>query len=1065
MKLYIVTMIAVALLLLITFSPSITAQVQQQWVKTYNGPGINKTDNANATCTDASGNVYITGGISGLGEEIHYATIKYNNQGAVQWIAEYSDPVFYQSAASAITVDASGNVYVTGSSGTGLGQLNNFLTIKYNSSGVQQWTARYAGPENNDYAVALKVDDSGNVYVTGESYTISGFYDIAIVKYNSNGVQQWAQTWNGPGNYQDNPSALALDNSDNIYITGYTIDANTTSYVTVSFNSSGQFRWASLYNPQDNYTSIANAIIVDHQGFVYVTGRSHGLVNQYYSIATIKYDPSNGDSIWVRRSGGTASSVIWGYGIAVDSDNHIYVSGAVNDPSLQNWEIGVIKYNSSGDQIWSSAYGDIYRQVTYGEKLALDSLGNAYIQGYSAITAFSPEDYMTAKFDSNGVFQWINYYNGPGDDRDVSYDIAVDNAGNSFVTGFSYAGHTSGATDYATIKYNPGGTQLWAARYNNHINGDDIAADMKIDKSGNIYVTGTSQQQSEGSDIFLIKYNYNNDSLWAKKWDGPADNLDRANAIDIDSSGNVYVAGSSWYPDAEHNQFVTLKYDSAGILQWTALYPGEGGGGILNAAYSVATDQSGNVYVFGLEAYFNQFSGHYLLIKYDINGNEIWTRAGTTNTFGNNAVKVVTDGNGYIYITSRYLHDICTIKYNSGGNLIWTATYDASGNDDGPADLFVDGSGNVYVTGTSMQNSSLESYDYVTIKYNSAGVQQWVKTYNGPGDNYDGANAISVDADGNVFVTGVSNENGSDYDYATIKYSSSGNELWVNRFSGSGNSMNFGTSVKSVNNGNVYVAGGTGISQQMNFGFIGIDAGGTQQWETEYNADADSLYTHPILAVDNDGSFYVAGSTFGSGTDYDFVLIKYAVTIPVELTAFTGSAVDNNIQLNWSTSTETNNRGFELQRRTAAENMWSDIGFITGSGTTTKPHNYSFIDKNLPEGKYQYRLRQIDFDGTFEYPGMVETEIVLPEVFALSQNFPDPFNPVTTINYSLSNDVKVSLKIYNILGKEIMTLVDENEKAGFHSIKFNGSNLPSGVYIYRLNSGINTLSKKMILLK
>ncbi|HSD62352.1 MAG TPA: SBBP repeat-containing protein [Ignavibacteriaceae bacterium] len=1057
MKLNIVTMI-----LLVSFCLPLSAQ-QLQWIREYNGPGINKTDFANATCTDALGNVYVTGGASGYGEEVHYATIKYNNQGVMQWIAEYSDSIYFQSSASAITVDGSGNVYVTGSSGTGLGQFNNFVTVKYNSSGEQQWMARYAGPQNNDYAVALKVDGSGNVYVTGESYSVSTFYDIAIVKYNSNGVQQWAETWNGPGSYQDSPSGLALDNSGNVYVTGYTIDGNTTCYATVSFSSSGNFRWASVYNPQDNYTSIANAIVVDNQGFVYITGRSHGLINQYYTMATIKYDPSSGDSLWVKRYSAAINSQNWGYGIAVDDNNNIYVSGAVSEPGNQPWGIGVIKYNPSGDQLWASVYTDPNRQVTYGEKIALDSNGNSYIQGYSSLTPFDPEDYLTAKFDVNGVFQWIKYYNGPGNDRDVSFDIAVDNDGNSFVTGFSYAGHTSGITDYATIKYNIDGVQQWTARYNNYINGDDFVSDMKIDKSGNVYVIGTSQQQSDGSDIFVIKYNYNGDSLWAKMWDGPSDNLDRANAVDIDSSGNVYIAGASWDPDAEHNQWVTLKYDSAGNFQWSELYPGPGGGGILNAAYSVATDQSGNVYVFGLEAYSNQFTGHYLLIKYDPDGNQLWTRAGNTNSFGNNAVKVVTDGNGFVYITSRYGSDIYTIKYSSSGNLQWTATYDGSGNDDNPADLFVDNNGNVYVTGTSMQSSSETSYNYVTVKYNSSGAQQWVKIYNGPGNNFDGANAISVDTDGNVFVTGISNENTSEYDYATIKYSSSGNELWVNRF-GSGNSLNFGTSVKTYG-GNIYIAGGTSSAPHMNFGLLGLDAGGTQQWTTEYNSDDDSLFTRPLLSFDNDGSFYVAGSTHESGTDYSFVLIKYAVTVPVELTSFNARAVDNTVQLSWSTATETNNRGFEVQRNAVSENKWIDAGFVAGNGTATKGHNYSFVDKNLPAGKYQYRLKQIDLNGSFEYMGTVETEIIQSLVFSLSQNYPDPFNPATTINYSLSNDGKVSLKVYDILGKEISTLVNENQKAGFHSVKFNGSNLPSGVYIYRLNSGINYLTRKMIMLK
>jgi hypothetical protein len=278
--------------------------------------------------------------------------------------------------------------------------------------------------------------------------------------------------------------------------------------------------------------------------------------------------------------------------------------------------------------------------------------------------------------------------------------------------------------------------------------------------------------------------------------------------------------------------------------------------------------------------------------------------------------------------------------------------------------------------------------------------------------------------------------------------------------------MNFGTSVKTDQNGYVYVIGGTGTSPSLNFGLQVLSPDVIQQWSAEYNALDDSLYTRPLISIGIDGGIYIAGSTHESGTDYRFALIKYAVTVPVELTSFTAASNNNDMLLNWSTVTETNNRGFEIQRAAASSSYgWKDIGFVEGNGTTTSPHNYSFIDKNISAGKYQYRLKQINLDGSFEYSNIIEAEILLPAVFALSQNFPDPFNPATTINYSLSNDGLVTLKVYDVLGKEVTTLVNENQKAGLHSINFNAVNLPSGVYIYRLFSGKNTFSKKMILLK
>jgi photosystem II stability/assembly factor-like uncharacterized protein len=197
--------------------------------------------------------------------------------------------------------------------------------------------------------------------------------------------------------------------------------------------------------------------------------------------------------------------------------------------------------------------------------------------------------------------------------------------------------------------------------------------------------------------------------------------------------------------------------------------------------------------------------------------------------------------------------------------------------------------------------------------------------------------------------------------------------------------------------------------------------------------------------------------------------------VPVEFTSFTVSVLQNEkaVQLNWATATETNNSGFQVERRKTLEarsEEWENIGFVNGNGTTTEPQTYSFVDENLSAGKYQYRLKQIDFDGTFEYSNIIETEILTPAKFSLEQNYPNPFNPSTDIQYSLASRQFVSLKIFNSLGEEVETLVNEYQEAGIHSKLFilNSSTdggLPSGVYYYQLKAGDIIQTKKMIILK
>jgi hypothetical protein len=185
--------------------------------------------------------------------------------------------------------------------------------------------------------------------------------------------------------------------------------------------------------------------------------------------------------------------------------------------------------------------------------------------------------------------------------------------------------------------------------------------------------------------------------------------------------------------------------------------------------------------------------------------------------------------------------------------------------------------------------------------------------------------------------------------------------------------------------------------------------------------------------------------------------------VPVELTSFTASVTGSNVELRWTTATELNNRGFEVEKR--LNNNWQVIGFVAGSGTTTEIQSYSFTDKNVTGGSYAYRIKQMDYDGKFEYSDIVEVEVLTADDFRLSQNYPNPFNPSTTINFLLPIEAKVHLAVFSINGELVKVLVDDVRSAGSHDVTFDASSLASGTYVYRLTSGDITLSKKMLLIK
>jgi len=239
------------------------AQVDTAWVRRYNGPG-NDVDLAKALAVDGSGNVYVTGGSGGSTSNYDYATIKYSSVGDTLWVRRYNGPGNNDDVATALAVDGSGNVYVTGrsvSSGTNF----DYTTIKYSSAGDTLWVRRYDGPVNSDdYAYALAVDASGNVYVTGYSVGSGSALDYATIKYKSNGDTAWVKRYNGPGNSSDEAYALAIDGSGNVYVTGYTDSAGGINWNYATIKYSACVAKPGDANASDTYTLADPIAIVNY---------------------------------------------------------------------------------------------------------------------------------------------------------------------------------------------------------------------------------------------------------------------------------------------------------------------------------------------------------------------------------------------------------------------------------------------------------------------------------------------------------------------------------------------------------------------------------------------------------------------------------------------------------------------------------------------------------------------------------------------------------------------------------------------------------------------------------
>jgi hypothetical protein len=209
----------------------------------------------------------------------------------------------------------------------------------------------------------------------------------------------------------------------------------------------------------------------------------------------------------------------------------------------------------------------------------------------------------------------------------------------------------------------------------------------------------------------------------------------------------------------------------------------------------------------------------------------------------------------------------------------------------------------------------------------------------------------------------------------------------------------------------------------------------------------------------------ISGSYTGSGT-------KCGGVLPVELVALTAKPTRSAVTLNWTTATETNDFGFEIERQPMGDSRpqstsWASVGLVQGKGTSTSPTKYSFTDEHISPGRYSYRIKQIDKNGSFTYTDATDVEVGLaPKEFTLSQNYPNPFNPTTTIEFTLQLDGHVMLKLYDVTGREVATLLDEDRKAGYYqSVMVDAARFGSGMYVYRLEAGGKVLSRKMLLVK
>lgn len=959
------------------------------WHHTLNG-AANGNDVSTSIAVDGLNNVYVGGYSQDAAGNNSYIIVKYAPSG----VNPAGEPVWTTIADGAVTginrvnsiTAGSGIVAVTGQSWNGTAM--DMLTVVLNATdGEQIWERRYStGAANSCIGRHVKLDNAGNVIVTGSAHNGTDL-DIYTAKYNgAAGTIMWERTCNGA--YDDEPNGLVIDPSGSVYVTGYTwtLTAQNDFYTVKLDGGSGNVLWEKNFNSTNGNDDITSAtgIAIDPVGDLFVTG--YTVSDKNYDFQTIKYKKDNGNQLWQASFNGPAGKNDRPIGIALSPSGEVLVAGWT-DTAANDLDIHVIKYDpgllDSPTGVTAQAQSNTSAQVTW-----LDNSGNEdgfsieRCQGLSC-TAFAEIVTVpagTTSYTDSGLAP-TTYY---------SYRVRAF----SGASGYSHYSATATALTVVVTVQPPARSYVYNGRYDN----DDYANAIAIGPDNNPVLAGQTNdypdlQATSGAsfDYLLTKLNRTDMSvLWTDRYNDPNNAADIATCVAVDSNNGVVVSGyATLYngTSTDVNSLYTIRYPASGPPATRAdQYNGPVAGGATDdravaVAIASASDSSNNSVVVGYGVNAAGNNDIYVL-KYNADGTRAWSATPFDGSSGHDhPTSVVLALNGSIFVTgysetgkNTNLYRMFTAKYSSSGALVWSDLYSpVTGKDSRGYNVTLDSAGNLYVTGAATNAAGTPNKDIYTIKYSgtaSTAQRIWERSLDGAAYGDDAGVAIKTDPlDGSIIVAGTTASGAGNNDFAFVKYSAAGETLLTKTYlRPTSDDVVKGLAVDS--NGNIYITGNTGVGPATDSLTVKFDYLGNISSATIYSGAAGSFDESSAIAVNSLDEIFVAGYTekatiIDNVTYYNADVLVYKIapdaslpSVPYSVSATTSYAT---VTLTWS-DRSTVKDGYHVERRlgtcsTANTAAWEPVAMVAAP-------NLSFSDSGLNTGStYCYRINTYQSSG------------------------------------------------------------------------------------------------------